>query len=284
MSVKLTGKNKLDANVYNNIVIREVDGNFIVKVIGDKLGDKYESISYKLTDDMKKMDASEKIIAIVDSFLENTQIDSIETESLYAGYDGMFITIDGTRRLCLQINNSELLKMIIKMVKNKYDRDRYEYCDSTDVNSLYGIFLNSKQSSYTRQCISCDDCESHGDSCGDTCPSYIQFKLMYVNGKMASFDEKFISRFIYDKLWEFGENAIIIEKTHDIKLIGGHKVGDAVDGYLINCGNLNIMFYCTAFNQKYVLNFCSNIVDRYNKELRESEENCKKRQLKMEGF
>ena len=100
---------------------------------------------------------------------------------------------------------------------------------------------------------------------------------------MASFDKKFIERFVYDKLWEVGLNAEVREIVEDILLGGMQKVGVAVRGYCISCGDLKIVFNCSAFSREYVMNICNNIVNKYNGEL-SKRESVKKRQLKMEGF
>lgn len=286
MSVKITEKGKLNANAYNRIVIREVDDGFSVKVSGSKLSDEYISVSYKLSDSLREISDNEKIIFIVNSFLENAKISSIELGASCMGCSGEFIKIGNERQLYLQINNPELLKIIIRMIKGKYDRDRYEYCNNVNFNNSYSIFLKSNVSSYDREFVSCSDCtlSEINNNCQD-CPKNVRFKLLYGNGKIAKFDRMFIERFIYDKLWEEGIEASILEETEDIKLIDGvTKVGEYVDSYCIVCGDLSIKFNCTAFSRAYIFDFCNNIVNRYNKELIESRENVMKRQLKMEGF
>lgn len=283
MSVKISTKKKLDANAYNKIFIREVEDDFCVNVSSKKPSDEYVSISYKISDNFRKMKDNEKIISIVESFLESTEISSIETAVLCVGYAGEFIKISGTRELYLQINDSDLLKTIIKMIKNKYDRDRYKYCGLKDSNSSYNIFLNRKESSYSEQFLLCDDCV--GYDCDVSCPKCTEFKLMYIDGKMAPFDERFIQRFIYDKLWEVGRDAFVTDETGDIKLKDGTKIGTYVKRYIITCGDLFIRFNASAFSRSYVLNLCNKIVDRYNNELTMVDNNeVMKRQLKMEGF
>jgi len=236
---------------------------------------------------MKKMSDSEKIITIVDSFLENTEINAIEGATGCLGCSGRFIKVSGTRELYIQhIEDQKLLRELVKKIKSKYDRDRYSYLINSDIQSSYNIVLNKGISYYNREFISCDDCEYHADfekAC-DNCPKCIQFRLMFENGKIVSFDKKFIERFIYDKLWEVGLNASIIEIVHDILLAGCQKVGTAVDGYCITCGNLKIKFNCSTFSREYVFNLCNNIVNRYNNELNERDNSVKKKQLKMEGF
>lgn len=282
VSVRINGIKKLDANAYNEMIIRELDNKYFVRVIGDRISDEYISISYKLSDNFKGISDSEKIILLVDSCLENMQVTSIEPIVLYTGYEGNFIKVNGTRKLYLQINNSELIKIIIKMIINKYNRDRYRYLMDTNINNLYGIYLERYSSSYNSKFVPCENCE--GCEPDKDCPKYIKFKLMYMDGRIASFDKMFIEKFIYDKLWEKGEYASISEVIRDIKLIDGTKVSECVDSYNIICGDLIIKFDCSLFNRVYILDFCNSIVDRYNKDLSECENVVKKKQLKMEGF
>lgn len=281
MSVKINGIKKLNANAYNKIVIREVDSNYFVNVTGEKLSDKYVSISSKLFDNLKKIDDNEKIISIVDSILENMKIDSIDMFVLCIGYKGEFIKIDGTRKLYLQIENKVLLKEIIKMIKAKYNRDRYQYCINNSMVNSYNIILDDKISSYNKHFISCYDCS--GCDVSENCPKYIEFKMIYNGNQLVNFDKLFIERFILDKLWEVGKEACIFIKEKDIKLKGGEKVGGYVDAYYILCGDLSIRFSCSVLNRDYIFTLCSEIINRYNNELNVNND-IKRKQLKMEGF
>jgi len=283
MSVKISTKKELDANFYNRMFIREVDDGFCVKVNSEKLTDDYVSISYRISDNFKKMKDNDKIISIVESFLESTEINGIELSCMYAGQVGEFIKISGTRELYLQISNPELLKLIIKMIKSKYDRDRYKYCNLKDLNNFYNIVLNGKESSYSEGFLPCEQCV--GYDCKEFCPKHTEFRLMYTDGKMLSFEEKFIQRFIYDKLWEIGRDAFISEDTGDIKVGGDTKIGTYVKSYIITCGDLFIRFNVSAFSRSYVFDLCNEIVNKYNEELVMMDNNeVMKRQLKMEGF
>ena len=282
MSVKILTKERLNANNYNKMIIREVDCNYIVNVSGERLTDQYTSLSYKISDNFRKMEDEEKIICIVDTFLRDTIVSSIDTGVFYSGCREQFIMVFGTRKLYLYLENSKLLRTIVKMIKDKYNIDRYKYCNNNSSDNLYEISLNSKGASYGRKCISCENCAGCIED-DDISPSYIQFKLMYINGNIASFDKKFLERFIYDKLWEYGKLANLTEETHDIKVGGITKIGKCIDSYNIICGDLVIKFNCTTFSKKYVFELISGIVNRYNSELKEVNK-YKKRQLKMEGF
>lgn len=282
MSVKILTKERLNANIYNQMMIRKIDGNYFVNVSNEKNSDECTSLSYELTDNFSKMKDIDKIICIVDNFLKDTEINSIETGVLYLGCDEKFIKVSGTRELYLYFENSTLIRNIVKMIKFKYSMDRYKYCNINSCDNLYEICLDSKGGSYGRRCISCEDCAGCMED-DDICPSYIQFKLMYVNGNVANFDKIFIERFIYEKLWEYGKIANITEETHDIKVGGIYKIGKCIDSYNIVCGDLVIKFNCTTFSQNYVFNLCNSIVNRYNNELLDVED-YKKRQLIMEGF
>ena len=282
MSVKILTKERLDANNYNKMIIREVDCNYIVNVSGERLTDQYTSLSYKISDNFRKMEDEEKIICIVDTFLRDTIVSSIDTGVFYSGCREQFIMVFGTRKLYLYLENSKLLRTIVKMIKDKYNMDRYKYCNNNSSDNLYEISLNSKGASYGRKCISCENCAGCIED-DDISPSYIQFKLMYIIGKLAGFDKSFIEGFIYDKLWEYGSVASITEETHDINDHRTTKTRKCIDSYNIVCGDLVIRFNCSSYSQNYVFNLCDNIVNRYNNELKEIYE-CKKKQLKMEGF
>ena len=286
MNVKIMTKEKLDSNAYNRIVIRKVKDTFNVKVSGNVdltgfLGDEYSSTSYKLSDSFKDVSSCEKILSIVESFLASTEINCIELSEKLVGYAGTFIKISGIRELYLQIDNKDLIKKIVKMVKDKYEHDRYNYCICNNDCNSYCIRLSNKCSSYEKQFINCENC----DGCeinSENCPKHIEFKLMY-NGKILPFDKNFLQRFIYDKLWEIGLNAQVIETFHDIKLADGTLVNRLVDGYCIICGDMTIKFNCSVSSSEYIVDICNEIVNRYNGELSDIE-NAKKRQLKMEGF
>lgn len=281
MGVRICSKSKLDSNVYMGLTIREVDGLFTVKVNCSKDNGSYELLSYKLTDRLKGLSDYDKVINIVDSFLESTTIDSIEVEKFCKGSRGSFIVVGGTRCLCLQIENHDLLTQIVKMIKSKYDRDRYKYLDES-VSDLYSVGLSDKKSSYGKEFIPCEDCDYVCDL--DYCPKTVSFNVMYSKGKILGFDRMFLERFVYDKLWESGYRAIIYEKKKDIKLVDGITVvGSYVDAYYIICGDFKIKFKCSGFTKEYVESFCKGLVNRYNSEF-EEKQSFKKRQLKMEGF
>lgn len=285
MSVKIMTKLKLDTNAYNKLIIREEDGKYLVKISGNKVDDKYTSV-FRLTDSMKKMGDVEKIITIVESFLENTQINYIDASTCCVGCSGRFIKVSGSRELYIQhIENQELLKKLIKMITEKYTRDRYSYVMNSNIKNSYSIVLNKDISYYNREFISCGDCEYRADceKSNGVCPKQIQFRLMFENGKLLPFDKEFIERFVYDKLWEVGLSASVVVNKSDIKLHDGTVISKVVDGYSIACGDVMIKFNCSTFSIEYVLNFCYEIINRYNGELRNIEK-IKKRQLKMEGF
>lgn len=282
MSVKVSSKEMLDSNAYNRIIIRGVKGEYFVKVSGYKKDDMFVSVSYKLSDSFKRKGDNEKILSIIESFLANSKVKSIELEAYCAGCKGQFIKVSGDRELLLQIDDALLLSDVLTIIKRKYDKDRYEYCIN-DGEQSYSVVLSKNVTSYGRVCISCENCEYHGD-CIPVCPGVTQFRVWYEHGKIVSFDKKFLARFVYDKLWEQGVRASIVEATHDIKVGGVTKIGEATDGYYIVSGNFEILFNCSTFSRAYVYDFCNSIVNRYNKELNKIDNSVKKRQLKMEGF
>lgn len=281
MGVKIFTKERLNSNFYSKMVINEVNGDYLVNVSGEKSDEDCVSLSYKISDNFRKMNDEDKIISIVDSFLKGTEINSIKTIVFYPGRKEQFILLDGSRMLYLHINNSKLLKIIVKMIKEKYSNDRYKYCINNSSSNLYQIKLSNREGSYSSEFISCDDCVGCMED--SVCSKYIEFKLMYSGGNIVPFDKIFIERFIYDKLWEIGKVADIIEDTRDIKVANGDKVGKCINSYNVICGDLIIKFNCTEFSRKYVFDLCNNIVGRYNSELLEVD-NYKKKQLKMEGF
>ena len=120
MGVKIMSKEKLDLNKYNKIIIREVDSDFFVRVSGNGLDDEYNSVLYKLSDGLKKLDDYEKIILIVDSFLEKSMINCIELDVCALGYHGKFMKISGSRELYIQIFNNDLMKRLVHLIRCKY--------------------------------------------------------------------------------------------------------------------------------------------------------------------
>lgn len=281
MSVKILTKKRLDSNSYNKMVINEINGNYFINVSSEEADYECESLSYKLSDGFRKMQDEDKIISIVDSFLKDTEISSIKTGVFYLGHKEQFILLDGSRKLYLHINNSKLLKIIIKMVREKYSNDRYKYFVNNSFANSYQINLSNRESSYSTKRISCDDCSECMEDL--VCSTNVEFKLMYLGENIASFDRKFIERFIYEKLWEYGKVAYIIEDIRDIRIANGDKVGKCINSYNIICGDLIIKFNCTEFSRKCVFDLCNNIVNRYNSELLEVN-SYNKKQLKMEGF
>lgn len=281
MSVKISTVERLNANAYDRIIIRETNGNFFVNVCGKKSNDEYVSLSYKLSDRLRRVEDCEKIRLIVDSFLENAMVNCIETDASFYGCIGKFIKICGSRELYLQITNKELLKQLVKMIKDKYERDRYNYLITNDDNKMYNIMLSNQLSSYEKKCISCSDC-SGCEEFDSICPKYIDFRLMY-NGKILPFDRNFIERFICDKMSLVGLPACVVVDKKDLKLRDGTVVSTIVDGYSISFGDIIIKFTCSTLSLEYILDFCRWIVDKHNRELKEIEKG-KKRQLKMEGF
>lgn len=282
MEIKIKGLNKLNANMYNRIIIREVDDNFFISVVGDKITDEYQSVSYKLSDNFKNMNAEDRVVLIVDSFLENSFINNIDLFSVCIGCSGPFIKIDGNRELYLQINNSDLKNKLLKMIIDKYNRDRYKYYINSDINNTYNIYFDRKETSYGKEFISCDKCIGCENE-EYICPKMIKFKLLYMSGELVSFEKKFIEKFIYDKLNESSKEAYIYEETEDILVGGTAKVGISSKAICICSENMIIRFLCTAFTRKYIQELCNEIVNNYNKEIVMNDK-LKKKQLKMEGF
>lgn len=284
MGIRISTRERLNSNFYNSMVIREVDNGYFVKVTGYKSSNKYILTSIKFSDNLKGLNQDDKVICIVENFLENATISGIEVGTRFHGYSGTFIKISGSRCLYLQLLNNDILTTIIEMVIEKYNRDRYKYIFENSTN-MYSISLKEKESSYETRFILCEDCkDNENDDFCEVCPKIINFNLMYSNMKIVNFDNKFIERFVFDKLWEVGCPAIIIENTREVKLANNVIVGSYVSSYCINCGNLSIEFNCTTFSKDYVFNFCNDIVTRYNKESSERDNKVKKKQLKMEGF
>lgn len=281
MSVKINTKEKLDMNAYERIVIIEKNTGFWVKVSSSKPSEDYSFPSYKISDDLKDNTDYEKIVLIVESFLNDTLVDTIEFGATYYGYAGNFIKISGDRALYLQIKDNNLLRKLIKMVKMKYQQDRYNYFADSSDNNLYSIRFCNEVSSYTVKPILCEACDGC-DKLDNVCPNYVEFKLMY-NGDILHFDKMFISRFIYDKLWEQRVPAKVIANVREDKTYNGMSTMNILEGYGIVCGDLRINFNCSRACDEYVITICNNIVNRYNSEL-EKINKVKKRQLVMEGF
>lgn len=241
------------------LIIKEKDNHYKIDIVNNS---KPNKLIYKLNNN-----SNDKIIELVTSFLETTTIDTIDISTLYSS--SIFIEIRGYRSMYIHLKNKQLLKRLILRIENKYNRDRYKYLLNNSIQNNYCISLNENETSYHKDFI---DHSNNQES-----PKYIQLNLMYNDKKISVFDEKFIEKFIYDKLWDIGLPANLEEKTHSINnsLI--------TDGYYIRCKDLTIIFNCNYQNQEYVYKLCNEIINKYNNELMENEKIMKK-QLKMEGF
>ena len=124
MSVGINGVSRLNANDYREINIKQMNtDDYRVGVIGDRIG-KVNSDFFK---NLKVMSNEDKIVTIVERYLDNFKINGITTELIELSYkDGKWLVVYGNnsnRILRLQLFNSKF-EEIVKKINDKYLNDK----------------------------------------------------------------------------------------------------------------------------------------------------------------
>lgn len=276
MSVGINGISRLNANDYREINIMQMDtDDYRVDVIGDNVGKVNSDFSKKL----KGMSNNEKIVAIIERYLDNFKIYCI-TKPIELSYkDGLWVVIYGNDCECvlrLQLFD-KYFNDIFNKIKNKYLNDRYNFFWNNN-NNPFRIGISNDRSRYGIHSIDCDECdrEIECDYVNYYCAeyNYIDLKLGK-DGNVVNFDREFIKEFLYYRFDLYNEEI----KVLDIKYEWDKSFNPRIKKHIIRCGDFELMFpHCEE------LMFILDIVNDYNNELFKINDNIKKRQLKMEEF
>lgn len=257
ISISIKGSKLIDTNNYEKIIIREENERYIVNIKGTDAPYPTLPLSYNFSMDIKDGSDEENVIKIIQRFLDYNNISFLEDGMFLPHYSGRFSVIRGTREMCLQLFNGNF-NIIPKMVKDKYINDRLNFCEENKEVNMYELYLNYKGTSY----------EKKDANFG----RYISFNLLGNHKKVAQFEKEFLKNFISNKLYEQGEEASIKESV----FYSSNSDNCVQLGNYLVCGNLSIRL-C---QNNDLMNTVTSIVNEYNSK----REECKKMQLKMEGF
>ena len=275
MSVGINGIKRLNANNFNEITIRQVDTNdYNVEVIGDEV----KKTNTKFNDEIKDMSNEDKIVAIIERYLNNLKINGITSLIELSYKDGMWLLVygnNGNSVLRLQLFNSYFEKV---KIKGKYLNDRYDFCWNSEINS-FRLSTSSSCSRYDTCLIDCDECEEEAicdySSCFE-CKKYVNLTLkLDEDWEVLNFEKKFIKEFLIYKFDLVGEEV----KVKNVMSEYSNSLNRSFKGHIIKCGEFRMFIpHCEE------LMFIFGIVNDYNNELFKRNNDVKKRQLKMEGF
>lgn len=280
MSVGINGVSRLNANDYREINIKQMNtDDYRVDVIGDRIG-KVNSDFYK---NLKGMSNEDKIVTIIERYLDNFKINGITTELIELSYkDGKWLVVYGNnsnRKLRLQLFDSKF-EEIFKIINDKYLNDRYDFFWNNDIKKMR-LVLDTKKSSYNVYPIECDDCNDRVECLDNrdsnfTCDTYVNFSVNTdkENG-VSNFEKVFLIEYLNYRFWQIGEEVKV--KTNSIG--NDNSLNRYISSHIIRCGDFELFF-----PHKEEFMFIFSIVNNYNNELFEIKNNEKKRQLKMEGF
>ena len=284
MRVNIKGIRKLDANYFEQINISEdtKKEQYSVVVYGERDLLSCNIVGIKFSDQIRGMSSYERIVEIIQRYLENVKINSISNPIGSAHRKGKWIYIkgnNGNKVLRLQLFNSRFDKML-KMIDNKYLNDRYDYFWNNDIKKM-NLVLDSKKSSYDVYPIECDNCKDRVE-CLDNkdsnyaCDTYINCSVKTDKETGIFFAERiFLTEYLNYRLWQIGEEAFV--KTNSVGK--EDSLNRYISSHIIRCGDFEL-----SFPHKEEFMFIFGIVNDYNNQLFEIKMNEKKRQLKMEGI
>lgn len=245
--MKIEGIRKLDSNYYEDIIIR--DGLVNIK------GKKYSFIDYNnksLSDNIKGLDDNGKTLEIVKYYLRNNTISSISEREYLSHYDKTFVGVSslGKRSMYLQIpKNNE----ISNIITDKYMLDRYKTVYGREYER-YEFDTKYKRSEYKVE------------------DKVIKISLAHNDKGIPSFERIFFEELL---LSLFKDSEVYVEPIYyDLNGKDGCE-GQIFVGYFIK-GTDKII----KVDGNLVKNPLSFIINKHNEEIK----NCKRLQLKMEGF
>lgn len=258
MSVKFNGLNKLDKNCYDNIVIKENpdNGDYQVNVKGETL--KYglqTTLPISFSKRIKKLSDEQKISEVINYFLENHQITLI----------GIKIVSYNNRYSRIESNYASLLLQMYHPLTEfsacitKYQKDRAEFLQQHSNITNYIVSTSFSESSYNL--AKYDDKEA------------IYLKVKTTRENIWNVDKNFLKEFIHEKLANNESEAypsLIVYGTYAMQFNKDLAYAK------IRCGDLEFII-----NDQYLLD---SVVYEVVKEYKESLQEQKTKQLKMEGF
>ena len=135
MSVAIDGISRLNANDFREITIKQIDNNdYKVDVIGDNVG----KVSSNFSKNLREMSNDEKIIAIIERYLDIFKINGITKPIELSHRDGLWVVIYGND--CDSVLRLQLFDKyfsdIFNKIKNRYLNDRHNFFWYTDNNSF----------------------------------------------------------------------------------------------------------------------------------------------------
>ena len=256
MSITINGLNRLNADDYHTIIIRESKENFRVDVKSGKNFLDTTKNNHCISEELQNLEGNQTIINIVEYFLRNNKIDYIGDKKILKRYDGTFAVVSGQRKLYMRCFDKRL-SGLSKMVMGKYLMDRTSFFEENKDMLLYEVSSSPDQTSYIKT--------------GGSSEEYIDIVLKSGNNQLANFEKRFLQELIYDRLTNIGEEAKIIQPSIFYKELGSYV---NLGKYII-CGNFSMRLYGDELNGPV-----REVMNRYNDERKQA----KKMQLRMEGF
>ena len=246
MSVNIKGIKRLNQNDYEKIIIIEQKNGYLVNLIYSKKEE--TTTNTKINNPLKGKSDIEQIKIIINNYLDNTKINKLSEYQLIPYYTSSFNIINGDKDLYFSLHNEEF-NDIKNKVKNKYYSDRLKTVEENKNITYYNFKLDSA-SSYN---IVCDS--YFGEK--------IEFSLLghkkHLQNDLYIDEEEraFFQEFIYNKLLETGEEAVI----NNNNLYDEETEGYINLGYDVTCGSIVINIDNSDLFPEIV-----GVVDKYNKE------------------
>lgn len=259
MAVKIHGLTLLDSNIYDRILLTGsesgyriyIQKNDVQRLPGVHVGSCF-------SEEIKGQSDEQKIISIVDKFLEYVNISMLTKD--YQAYNKIYEVARGSRELAFK-TEGPMLEIIKQKVFQKYINDRLKFCFENRNINFITLSLEDK-SSYAK----------------DKKSKRMHLELLTNNSKLIEFEKEFLRYFIFNRLHEIGECATIQQRTH---LTSVFISKEEFAQYYIICGDLRIVLG----SDRTLINEVSEIVAIYNQQIRKQNlEQSKRIQLKMEGF
>ena len=280
MRVDIKGITKLNANYFEQINIIEdtKKEQYSVVVYGEKNLLKGNTVGVKFSEQIKGMGSEDRVMEIIQRFLENVKINSISNS--YRKNEWVYVKgNNGNKILKLQLIDSKF-KEIFKIINDKYLNDRYDYFWNNDIKKL-NLVLDTKKTSYNVNPIECEYCYNRVECLDNkktnfTCDTYVDYSIRTDRDTgIFMFEKIFITEYLNYRLWQIGEEAFI--KTNSIG--SDYSFNRYISSHIIRCGDFEL-----SFPHREEFMFIFGIVNDYNNELFKIKHNEKSRQLKMEGI